>query len=249
MRHSELLSPRGHHSRPRPGPSTSSLAALSYRLHAELAQEHGGAERWGYRALDTLSVSAYLGGSKGRKLGKEREVFDWLDKGVLAESSVIGTKESTAQVVRLHVSRGEGREELTTTTASVPLHHVPHRSRTGARCQDCLRDRHFPRPDLVRLLRPLRHLSRFARPPLPSRYDRRPRCWTLDGKSGEAATRLDELGKGRANRREQSSFRRPSTRLRTNSPRPSDLHEHQDQQVLERARDLRPSFSPSFRLL
>lgn len=43
-------------------------------------------------------------------------MFDWLDKGVLAESSVIGTKESTAQVVRSFDSCEGTREELTTTT-------------------------------------------------------------------------------------------------------------------------------------
>lgn len=36
---------------------------LSFRLHAELAAEHGGAERWGYRRVDTLSVQADLSSS------------------------------------------------------------------------------------------------------------------------------------------------------------------------------------------
>ena len=38
---------------------------LSYRLHAELAKEHGGAERWGYRQIHCGQLSA-----KGRPLGR-----------------------------------------------------------------------------------------------------------------------------------------------------------------------------------
>ena len=30
------------------------LAALSFDLHAKLAKEYGGAEKWGYRTVDTL---------------------------------------------------------------------------------------------------------------------------------------------------------------------------------------------------
>ncbi|BFZ63832.1 Processing alpha glucosidase I [Saitoella coloradoensis] len=41
------------------GPDTASLAALSYRLHKELAEEHGGREEWSYREVDSLSVSTY----------------------------------------------------------------------------------------------------------------------------------------------------------------------------------------------
>ncbi|ODQ55027.1 hypothetical protein SAICODRAFT_5643 [Saitoella complicata NRRL Y-17804] len=41
------------------GPDTASLAAVSYRLHRELADEHGGREEWSYRGVDSLSVSTY----------------------------------------------------------------------------------------------------------------------------------------------------------------------------------------------
>ncbi|KAI0471849.1 FAD dependent oxidoreductase [Xylariaceae sp. FL0804] len=34
------------------------LVPLSYRLHAELAAEHGGAERWGYRRVDCGQIAA-----------------------------------------------------------------------------------------------------------------------------------------------------------------------------------------------
>jgi glycerol-3-phosphate dehydrogenase len=85
---------------PPPGPSTSSLAALSYNLHASLAAEHSGETRWGYRKLDTLSVSADLSpSSRSRKSHKPKqdELSGWLNKEVLLDTSVLGTKESTAQ--------------------------------------------------------------------------------------------------------------------------------------------------------
>ncbi|BGO96298.1 hypothetical protein NBRC10512_000368 [Rhodotorula toruloides] len=87
------------------GPSTASLAALSYRLHSELAAEYGGADRWGYRRLDTLSVSADLSSSsssaklssRSRKL-KGAELFPWLNKDVLTASDVLGSQDTTSQV-------------------------------------------------------------------------------------------------------------------------------------------------------
>ena len=36
------------------GTPTASLSAMSYDLHAELAGKYGGAEKWGYRTVDTL---------------------------------------------------------------------------------------------------------------------------------------------------------------------------------------------------
>lgn len=36
----------------------SCIVPLSYKLHAELAEKHGGAERWGYRALNCGSMTA-----------------------------------------------------------------------------------------------------------------------------------------------------------------------------------------------
>lgn len=42
----------------------SSIVPLSYRLHAELAKEHGGEDRWGYRRIHVGQLAA-----KGRSLG------------------------------------------------------------------------------------------------------------------------------------------------------------------------------------
>jgi glycine/D-amino acid oxidase-like deaminating enzyme len=36
------------------GSATSSLAAMSYDLHAKLAEENEGGKNWGYRTVDTL---------------------------------------------------------------------------------------------------------------------------------------------------------------------------------------------------
>ncbi|GAA6009390.1 hypothetical protein JCM10207_003758 [Rhodosporidiobolus poonsookiae] len=83
------------------GPSTASLAALSYKLHATLAREHGGADRWGFRQLDTLSVSADLSakGAKPRTRAlKNADLFPWLNKDVLTSSSILGSKDTTSQV-------------------------------------------------------------------------------------------------------------------------------------------------------
>lgn len=57
----------------------SSLVPLSYRLHKELAEEHGGAERWGYRAVHCAQVDCVGRKSEGKekkangKGGEEKE--------------------------------------------------------------------------------------------------------------------------------------------------------------------------------
>lgn len=86
-------------------PSTASLAELSYSLHAQLAKELDGSARWGYRKLDTLSISADLSSSSAaggkasrvRKL-KESDLFNWLNKDLLTSTEVLGSEETTAQV-------------------------------------------------------------------------------------------------------------------------------------------------------
>lgn len=81
------------------GPSTSSLAALSYRLHASLAAEHSGPTRWDYRPLDTLSITADLSSPSSKPSPRKLTTpFAWLDPAVLTGTSVLGTKASTAQV-------------------------------------------------------------------------------------------------------------------------------------------------------
>ncbi|BGP58623.1 hypothetical protein JCM8202v2_006292 [Rhodotorula sphaerocarpa] len=90
---------------PSVAPSTASLAELSYSLHAQLAKELDGSARWGYRKLDTLSISADLSSSSAaggkasrvRKL-KESDLFNWLNKDLLTSTEVLGSEETTAQV-------------------------------------------------------------------------------------------------------------------------------------------------------
>lgn len=49
------------------------LVPLSYRLHRELAEQHGGAEKWGYRRLGCGSIGAVVpnAGTKSRIAAKE----------------------------------------------------------------------------------------------------------------------------------------------------------------------------------
>ena len=104
----------------------SSLVPLSYRLHKELADEHGGAERWGYRAVhcaqvdcigkkpeknnassngDSKQENANISLQKRTKeaLGKLRAAgvpkeLDWIDPEALQLYDEMGTPATTAQV-------------------------------------------------------------------------------------------------------------------------------------------------------
>lgn len=95
---------------------------LSYKLHAELAAEHDGARRWGYRTLNVGSLSAKGRlhheerkaegtGQEWQKLpklgGKEVKVklkkgvpadLDWFDADSVTGYSEMGTPATTAQV-------------------------------------------------------------------------------------------------------------------------------------------------------
>ncbi|KWU42748.1 FAD dependent oxidoreductase [Rhodotorula sp. JG-1b] len=87
------------------GPATASLAKLSYNLHAQLAKQLDGENKWGYRKLDTLSISADLSSASAsakktartRKLN-DSDLFDWLNKDLLTATDVLGSQETTAQV-------------------------------------------------------------------------------------------------------------------------------------------------------
>lgn len=80
--------------------ATTPLAALSYKLHADLAAQHDGAANWGYRRLNTLSAQT---NSRKKESNRRRSNFatgdiDWLDHDVVERTSVLGTTETTAQV-------------------------------------------------------------------------------------------------------------------------------------------------------
>lgn len=96
------------------------IVPLSYKLHAELAQEHNGAQRWGYRVLHCGSIDAkgkkldagdgsevVEGGEQWKKLPKtkykgiEDEVpkeLDWFDSDSIRTYSKMGDPTTTAQV-------------------------------------------------------------------------------------------------------------------------------------------------------
>jgi len=99
----------------------SSIVPLSYRLHAELAKEHDGAKRWGYRGLNCASIEAKgqayekpMGmdinskGGEWHKLPKTNgktsvpsgvpNDLDWVDPSTIRGYSTMGTPETTAQV-------------------------------------------------------------------------------------------------------------------------------------------------------
>ena len=102
-----------------------SIVPLSFRLHAELAAEHDGAKRWGYRAVQGASISAKAQSNRletpkaesstdtaeWKKLPKQDksslnslwkkgipEDLDWFIPEGLTQYSSIGDLDSTAQV-------------------------------------------------------------------------------------------------------------------------------------------------------
>ena len=75
------------------GTSTASLAALSFELHRELAEKENGAERWGYRCVETHQLSL----DTSRK-ARHRPKIGWLNPDVFISTSLIGGGGSTAQV-------------------------------------------------------------------------------------------------------------------------------------------------------
>jgi len=61
------------------GPITS-LAAMSFDLHQELSDEHGGEKRWGYRRVSAVQVSIDESGRNKPVPG-----IDWIDGATHSE--------------------------------------------------------------------------------------------------------------------------------------------------------------------
>lgn len=106
------------------------LVPLSYRLHAELAAEHDGAQRWGYRKLTCGSLQATVSRQRIAELQKSREEgraweklpkldaaaedllepgalprdLDWVDRDSVAQWAEMGSPGATetSQVHPLH---------------------------------------------------------------------------------------------------------------------------------------------------
>ena len=68
----------------------SNIVPLSYRLHAELAKEHGGEGRWGYRRIHCGQLSA-----KGRPLGQTKNGTEFKNNG-----SSISLQKRTKEAIR-----------------------------------------------------------------------------------------------------------------------------------------------------
>ncbi|KAL7418818.1 hypothetical protein Q5752_006502 [Cryptotrichosporon argae] len=75
------------------GAATASLSAMSYDLHKSLADEFGGRDKWGYRAVDTLSVTSDL-----RRVSKKPSPLPWLPAGTVHGTRHLGGPDTTAQV-------------------------------------------------------------------------------------------------------------------------------------------------------
>ena len=77
--------------------SVASLGALSFRLHRELAENHGGQRRWGYAGSQAYSLSVDERGvrkkGKKRKKGKEEGGGeDWLSQGTSRAALAMGAE-------------------------------------------------------------------------------------------------------------------------------------------------------------
>jgi glycine/D-amino acid oxidase-like deaminating enzyme len=78
------------------GPDTADLGRLSYRLHRELAEQHGGQRRWGYREVETVSIG--FDDSKKRSTNKcPKEIASWIDGQYVTSASHMGGGGTTAQ--------------------------------------------------------------------------------------------------------------------------------------------------------
>ncbi|KAL6849327.1 hypothetical protein ACO1O0_008866 [Amphichorda felina] len=114
----------------------SCLVPLSYRLHAELAAEHNGAQKWGYRRLKCGSIEATVSSKKLEQLQKPNEEgkaweklpkqddaakdlletgslpgdLDWVDRDVVNGYAEMGApgKTETSQVHPYHFTTAIG---------------------------------------------------------------------------------------------------------------------------------------------
>ncbi|MCO5562829.1 hypothetical protein L7F22_016464 [Adiantum nelumboides] len=79
------------------GADTADLAKLSYRLHRELAEREDGRARWGYRAVETVSLAF----DDSKRRAKCPPELDWLAAEHVSSASSMGGSGTTAQVTPL----------------------------------------------------------------------------------------------------------------------------------------------------
>ncbi|TQS32996.1 hypothetical protein Golomagni_06676, partial [Golovinomyces magnicellulatus] len=106
------------------------LVPLSYKLHAELAAEHGGAQKWGYRKLTCGSISASVSKDKYDELEKLRvEGKEWekLPKQDAAAQDLLESTTLPSELDWIDKSVVEGWAEMgapgRTETSQVHPHH------------------------------------------------------------------------------------------------------------------------------
>jgi glycine/D-amino acid oxidase-like deaminating enzyme len=90
------------------GIATASLEALSFRLHKDLAQQYGGAEKWGYRPCEILAVEVGNKGADSPEVDwgerhknatkiESAEVLKWVKPYVIRTQALLGEPKSWAQ--------------------------------------------------------------------------------------------------------------------------------------------------------
>ena len=91
------------------GKETSSLENLSFQLYKELAERYRGAEEWGYRQCQVLTVVGGKAGSrteevqwsetgpKTMRVTEYTERLSWLKPGVIESQNLLGDPDSFAQ--------------------------------------------------------------------------------------------------------------------------------------------------------
>lgn len=83
------------------GESTTPLASLSFQLHSELASQHDGESKWGYRRLEAVHLEADMSSiPAGGDKKDPRGLRSWLgeDVGKRMRTRTLGKRETIAQV-------------------------------------------------------------------------------------------------------------------------------------------------------
>ena len=85
------------------GPATDSLAKLSFQLHDDLAQEHGGPAKWGYQRCRVHSAVGRVGRDEpGQRVVNHTSSLQWIKPGVVMQNqSLLEDEDKTAQWYRL----------------------------------------------------------------------------------------------------------------------------------------------------
>lgn len=90
------------------GEATASLEALSFHLHKDLAQQYGGAEKWGYRPCEVLAVQVgdkrvdspevdWGERHKNATKTENTEVLKWIKPNIIKTQALLGEPDSWAQ--------------------------------------------------------------------------------------------------------------------------------------------------------